>query len=60
SCPANSNLTAGSIRVYSSWQRLILIEYDAGEGRKRNHYLSGFPVYKPEDAHRWAKLIDGE
>ncbi len=59
-CPANSNIIAGSMRVYSSWQRLILIEYDAGEGAKRNHYLSGFPVYSPEDARRWAKLIDSE
>ncbi|MCR4621631.1 MAG: hypothetical protein K5663_06070 [Clostridiales bacterium] len=60
SCPAGSNLTAGSIRVFSSWQRLILIEYDSGEGKKMNHYLSGFPVYRPEDAVRWAKMIDGE
>ena len=58
SCKANATQRCASLRVFSSQKRLILIEYDSGEGKKRSHYLAGFPTYSMEDARRWAGYID--
>ncbi len=60
SCKANSVQRCASLRVFSSQKRLILIEYDHGEGKKRSHYLAGFPTYSMEQAKRWAAYIDEE
>ncbi len=57
---ANENKVIGSLRVMPGNQRLILIKWKVDGREYRNHYLCGYPPFRPEDAHRWAKLIDEE
>lgn len=55
---ANENAHAGSIRILPGEKRLLLIEWTVDGARYVNHYLTGYPPYRPQDGARWAKLID--
>ena len=57
---ANENKVIGTLRVMPGKQRLILIKWKVDDREYRNHYLCGYPPFRPEDAIRWAKLIDEE
>ena len=57
---ANEAVEIGEFRVMPSKQRLLLIAFTVNGERHLSHYLCGYPPFKPEDAKRWAKLIDGE
>jgi len=51
--PANENIELGEIRVFAGQQRMILIEWTYGGKRYTNHYMTGFPSFRAEDARRW-------
>ena len=56
--PANENTVIGSIDALPGKKRLILITWAYGGSKYKNHHLCGFPPYSPEDAKRWAQIID--
>ena len=51
--PANENIELGEIHVFAGQQRMILIEWTYGGKRYTNHYMTGFPSFRAEDARRW-------
>lgn len=57
--PANENVTLGSLRVLVGAQRLYLIQWELENGVIGcNHYITGYPPYRPEIMHRWLAAID--
>jgi len=55
--PPNDNAELGRLRMESSAQRLLLIEWESGGTRGVNHYLFGRPPFDAAKYREWLKKI---
>jgi beta-mannosidase len=53
----NANWQVGRIRVFSSEQRLFLMEWETGGQRFGNHYLCGYPPISLDRYRNWLPAI---
>lgn len=55
--PAGENRTAGALRLPAGEQRLLLLRWTVGGVEYGNHYITGFPPYRPAQMRDWLRKI---